>query len=351
MTGTAEDDDPESEPVALAGRLGLRHVDAGTLMIRRRRAGAGWCYLGPGNRVIRDATTVRRLSSLAVPPAYRHVRYATDPHAHLQARGRDAAGRLQYRYHAKWEQARELRKARQLARLAAALPRIRRSIRRHLAGVAPTREFAAAALIELVARSAIRPGRESYARLHRTRGAATLLKTNVRIAGDSIALAFRSKGGKLVVRKLHAPRLVCAIARLRRLPGMRLFQYRDRVGVVRPLLAREANDFLRRIAKANVSLKDFRTLFASMNVLEALATIAPAGNATRRRRQVREAVVATAEHLANTPAICERSYVHRTVLEAFENGQLGHLAAAIERGSAASKAAVLAKIVADGGGG
>ena len=124
--------------IAAAKQLGLRHVTTDTLSIRRRRCGRGWTYVGADSRPIRDPKTVRRLARLAVPPAYEHVLYAKDPAAHLQAIGRDAAGRLQYRYHPQWEQVRELRKARRLARLADALPRIRRSIGQHLTSQAPT---------------------------------------------------------------------------------------------------------------------------------------------------------------------------------------------------------------------
>jgi DNA topoisomerase I len=262
---------------------------------------------------------------LAVPPAYRDVLYARDPDAHLQAIGRDAAGRLQYRYHPDWEEARELRKGEGLARLAAVLPRIRRSIRRQLASNVLTREFAAAAAIELIASSAIRPGRESYARQNGTRGAATLLKSNVTVSGDRISLSFRSKGGKRIVKELTEPRLAAAIARLRRLPGARLFQYRADDGLICKLTARELTAFLRELAGAPVALKDFRTLFACASAIEVLARLQPARSQTRRRRQVREAVSAVAEDLANTPAICRRSYVHATVVAAFETGKLQRL--------------------------
>ena len=339
-------DDPDPKLRALARRLGLRYVTADALSIRRRRSGRGWCYLGAGQRIIRNPATVRRLARLAVPPAYRDVLYAKDPAAHLQAVGRDDAGRLQYRYHPDWEQAREIRKARSLARLASVLPRIRRSVGQHLAGADPTRDFAAAAVVELVDRSAIRPGRESYARERGTRGAATLLKSNVTVSGGLISLAFRSKGGKRITKKFRDPRLAAASIRLRRLPGPRLFQYRAASGRICLLTAREVNAFLREIAGVDIALKDFRTLFASASVLAALARMEPASSETRRRRQVREAVAATADDLANTPPICRRSYVHDTVVSAFENGALKRFSRTLKRRSTARRAEVLARIVA-----
>ncbi len=312
--------------IALAKRLGLRHVTTDALSIRRRRCGRGWAYIGIDDRVIRDPATVRRLARLAVPPAYRDVLYANDAAAHLQAVGRDAAGRLQYRYHPRWDDVRELRKARRLARLADVLPRIHRSIGRHLAADDPTKEFASAAVIELVARSAIRD-----------------------IYGDTITLRFRSKGGRIVGKELAAPRLAAAIADLRQLPGRRLFQYRAESGDVRSVTAHEVNMFLREIAGVKISLKDFRTLLASASVLDALARTRPAASDRKRRKQVLEAVRAAADDLANTPAICRKSYMHETVVAAFEEGVLEQFSQTLKRcRSPARRAQVLAQIIAAG---
>ena len=329
-------------------RHGLCHVTTDALTIRRRRRGKSWCYIGPDGRVIQDRRTIARLSKLAVPPAYEDVLYARDPSAHLQAVGRDAAGRLQYRYHPEWEKVRELRKARRLAALADVLPRIRRSVGQHLAATAPTREFTYAAVIELVARSAIRSGCESYVRLHGTRGAATLLKSNVAVYGETISLSFRSKGGKAVVKEFVAPRLAAAVAQLRQLPGRRLFQYHTETGELRHATAREVNAFLRDIAGAKISLKDFRALLASARVLETLARATPASTERRRRKQVLQAVQTAADDLANTPAICRRSYVHDSVVEAFEDGVLERFSETLKAGSPLRAAQVLAKIIAGG---
>jgi len=334
--------------IAMAKRLGLRYVAADGLSIRRRRAGKGWSYIGTNGHPIADPKVVRRLTRLAVPPAYRDVLYATDPAAHLQAIGRDAAGRLQYRYHPRWEDVRESRKARRLARLAQALPQVRRSLGQYLAGSELTREFACAAVIELVSCSAIRAGTEDYNRLHGTRGAATLLKSNVSMYGRDITLRFRSKGGKIVTKEFAAPRLVKAIQLLRQLPGRRLFQYCTESITVRSVTAREVNAFLREIAGAKISLKDFRTLMASASVLEALARIKPAANARARRRQVLEAISAAAKDLANTPAICRKSYVHDTVVTAFEQGILQRFSRKLKNSPSPTRLAkVLAQIVAD----
>jgi DNA topoisomerase I len=308
-------------PTKLLRRLGLTYIATDQLTIRRLRHGRGFRYVAADGTALRRAQS-QRLAALAVPPAYIDVVYAADPGAHIQAIGRDAAGRLQYRYHPDWQQVRELRKARRLARLAQVLPQIRRCIARHLGDSEPTRAFTLAAIIELVARSAIRPGSEQYARLRGTRGAATLLKSNVSVYGETVRLSFRGKGGKRVEKEVHAPRLAAAVAVLQKLPGRRLFQYRSEGGTLRQTSAHDVNRFLREIAGAEISLKDFRTLLASVAVLDALAHAAPATSRRARRRQVLDAIRQAADDLGNTPAICAKSYVHETVVNAFEDGVL-----------------------------
>jgi DNA topoisomerase-1 len=318
------------------------------LTISRRRHGRGFAYCDADGVRLRDPATVARLAKLAVPPAYVEVRYAEDPAAHLQAIGTDAAGRLQYRYHPEWEKVRELRKARRLVRLVEVMPRIRRSVAQHLACASPSREAVLAAVIELVARSAIRSGSEDYARLHGTRGAATLLKSNVTVEGETVILSFRAKGGKVVRKEFTAGLLVPMLERLRALPGRRLFQYRDEGREIRVVTARAVNAFLREIAGGvAISLKDFRTLLASAAVLETLARQAPATSARQRRRQVLDAVRKAADDLANTPAICRKSYVHASVVAAFEEGVLEGLADTLKRSrSAARREQLLMSIVA-----
>lgn len=332
----------------LIKRLKLRRCRADQLTISRRKAeDGGWTYHAPDGQQISDEAIVKRFASLAVPPAYEDVRYAEDERAHLQAVGRDAAGRLQYRYHPDWEKVREAAKAQRLAALVEVLPKIRRTVTQHLSANEPSRTFVLAAITELVSGSAIRPGSEEYAKKHGSRGAATLLKSNVRISDDMITLVFRGKSGKDVRKEFKSARLAAAIEVLRRLPGARLFQYRDDDGTVRRVSARDVNAFLRDIAGCNISLKDFRTLCASASVLEHLARTVPAASATGRRRQVREAVRLAAEELANTPAVCRRSYVHDAVVTAFEGGVLEDFAATLKScRSSARREQFLAHVVA-----
>ena len=330
----------------LAGELGLTLGDQNELTIRRIKRGKGYSFIRANGTAIRHAGTIRRLNRMAVPPAYQEVRYSPDPNSHLQAVGRDAAGRLQYRYHADWEKVREQRKAHRLAKLVAALPKIRRNVNMHLAGDQPTREFALSAVIELIARTAIRPGNESYARLNGTRGATTMLKSNVTIEDETIVLTFKAKGGKATRKECDAAKLVRAVGILQTVPGKRLFQYRDASGVVRTVSTTTVNSFLREIAGIKISLKDFRTLMASAVVLESLSRISPAASARGRKKQVLDAVRAAADELSNTPAICRKSYVHDTIVTAFEDGILERFAATMKGYRSQSKReALLAQVV------
>ena len=336
---------PSSAVARLARDKGLVIVSPQALTLRRQRCGKGFVFVDPSGAILREEQEIRRLKALAVPPAYVNVRFAADADAHLQAVGEDTAGRLQYRYHPKWTEVREALKARRLAGLAQALPAIRRAVARGLAGDTPDRRFAVAAVVELVSLAAIRAGSEEYAREHGTRGATTLLKSNVKLAdGHLVTLSFKAKGGKAVCKDVKSARFHAAVARLLELPGRRLFQCRDTNDGVRPVRASEVNAFLQEVAGRRISLKDFRTLVASAAALRTLAATEPAKSERQRRSQVRAAVVEIAEELANTPTVCRASYVHDAVVAAFEAGALKRAQVRKAR-SAAMQAELLARIV------
>jgi len=328
----------------VAGEKGLTIVGPEALTVRRQRRGTGFCFRLASGALLRDRREIARLKSLAVPPAYADVRYAADPSAHLQAVGTDAAGRLQYRYHPRWTEVREALKSRHLAGLAKALPDIQRAVATALQAEAIDSAFVAAAVVHLVSLTAIRAGGEAYARERGTRGATTLMKSNVVLADGVVTLRFKAKGGKAVSKEVHDPRLHGAVKALLELPGRRLFQYRDADGALRAVRAGDVNAYLCAIAGRRLSLKDFRTLVASAAVLESLAAIEPAASERGRRSQLREAVTAVAEELANTPTVCRKSYVHDAVVTAFETGALGRLRKPMR--SPVKRAEVLARIVA-----
>ena len=329
----------------LMRHLGLRRVAPSKLTVERRKCGEGFAYY-VDDKLVRNQVLLKRFRSLAVPPAYHEVRFAVDPRAHIQAIGRDDAGRLQYRYHPHWVQLRESEKSQRLISLVAALPRLRKAVSDVLAIGEPTREFALAAVIELISLSAIRPGNEEYVRRNGSRGASTLLKSNVRISGDQVTLMFRGKSGKDIRKEVTASRLAKAIAVLRTLSGPRLFQYRDETGAIYAVSAGQVNSYLRELAQVDITLKDFRTLCASASVLEVLAKNAPAEKAYNRHKQVVEAVRQAASELVNTPSVARKSYVHEAVVSAFEGDGVEKFARMLKRcRSARQREKLLAAIV------
>lgn len=307
--------------------LGLVNLARSALRITRKPVGKGYGFYKADGSRITDPAAIDRLNGLAVPPAYEDVRYAANPRGHLQAIGRDAAGRLQYRYHPEWEKLREQRKAKRLASMAACLPKIRRALARDLAGGEPAKALALACCVELVSHTAIRAGGERYESISGSRGATTLLKSNARCVDGAITLSFRGKGGKQIEKGARSPRLCRALAILRKLPGRHLFQYRAADESVCRLRAADVNAYLKEVAGCDITLKDFRTLLASSLVAGRLAAVEPLPSASGRKRQVNAAIASAAEELANTPTVCRKSYVHDSVVEAFESGKLKRLKA------------------------
>lgn len=327
----------------LIKKYGLTRGTPAKLVLRRQRCGKGFRFVDAKGSTIRDAATIARLRSLAMPPAYANVRYAADPAAHLQAVGEDAAGRLQYRYHPNWVQVREALKARRLQNIARTLPAISRAVRRFLRGEADGARHAAAAVVHLVAKTALRAGSDSYARERGTRGATTLLKSNVEIDGLMVRLHFRGKGAKMVAREVRDRILATTCKNLLALPGRRLFQYRGTDGELHAIRAADVNAFLREVSGVRVSLKDFRTLVASAGVMKALSEAEPADTQRARKALLRDAIAAAADDLTNTPTVCRKSYVHETVIAAFEKGELTPPAGRTLEGAAQALATVLAR--------
>lgn len=278
-----------------------------------------------------------------MPPAYANVRYAADPAAHLQAIGEDAAGRLQYRHHPNWVQVREALKARKLQNIARALPVISRAVQAILSGESGGARHATATVVHLVAKTALRAGSDSYARERGTRGATTLLKSNVDIDGLVVRLHFRGKGARMVGREVRDRTLATACKTLLALPGRRLFQYRGKDGGLHAVRASDVNAFLREVSGVQVSLKDFRTLVTSAGVMKTLSQARPAATQRARKALLRDAIAAAAHDLTNTPTVCRKSYVHATVIAAFEQGDLPSRAGRTLEGVAQALAAIVAR--------
>lgn len=303
----------------------LRRVTRDDLTIERRRNGNGYVLLDAEGRAVRDAALRVRVRSLAIPPAWEAVRIAPDGRAHIQACGIDAAGRIQYIYHPDWEIRRARRKERQLAMLSGALPRIRRRVQRDLEAEAGSKDLALAIGVALIDRTAMRVGRERYLNTHGTRGAGTLFMRDVKVSGDKVVLQFPAKSGKKAAYVVTDARLADAIRRIKTLPGKRLLVYRSTDEIARALRTDDINAYLRDLAGANVTAKDFRTLHASALAAEALSKLEPGPSLTARRRQISDVAKYVARFLQNTPMITRQSYIAPCLFRLFEDGRLAQL--------------------------
>jgi DNA topoisomerase I len=309
----------------LLRRLGLKKVELEDLSIERVACGRGFSFRHDG-AAVRDPETRRRIADLVIPPAWREVRIADDPRAHLQAVGRDEAGRLQYLYHPAWSEIRAARKVERLARLGRGLQKLRAAVAEDLAagktenGALDRRTMLAAAAT-LVDRAGLRAGHEAYAGPESGRGAATLLKRHVTIDGCEVKLAFPGKGGRRIEISLADKQLARVLAKLKQVRGPRLFKERNGRGS-RPLTAEDLNDYLREASGEDITAKDFRTFLASARALELLCSADPATTARERRRCLAGVSRQVGDVLNNTPTVARSSYIHPEVLERFEDGLL-----------------------------
>jgi len=303
-----------------ARAAGLRYTNAGKAGITRKRRGKGVVFLGPSGRIIRDAKTLARLRGLVLPPAWTDVWISTDPRAHLQATGRDAAGRKQYRYHAHWRSERDSTKYHRLLAFAEVLPRIRRRTRRDLMGPACCRPRVLATVVELLARTYIRIGNEEYARKHKSHGLTTLQDRHVKVRGRNLKFAFRGKSGVFQSIEIEEPRLAKAVRECQELPGQTLFQYRDDQRRVKSLSSTDINAYLREVTGEQFTAKDYRTWAGTLAAAQALDDMERPASKTAANRVIVKAIDQVAEVLGNTRAVCRGSYIHPGVLDGYREG-------------------------------
>ena len=289
---------------------GLRYSSDTEPGYRRERAGRHFAYFDAKGRHITGAATTRRIKSLAIPPAWTDVWICADERGHLQATGRDARGRKQYRYHPHWREMRDAHKFDHLLEFAAALPRIRRRVRADLALAGLPRQKVLAAVVELLERTCIRVGNERYAEENDSFGLTTMRNRHVKVHGARIEFQFRGKSGKFHRIAIDDPRLAAIVRRCRELPGQDLFEYVDDDGAIQSIGSSDVNEYLKEAAGRDVTTKDFRTWAGSVYVASLLRHTERVG-VTHVAAAVREASL----RLGNTPAICRRSYVHPRVLD------------------------------------
>jgi DNA topoisomerase-1 len=295
----------------------LRKIEVSELTIRRLKHGRG-TRLVNGQAAPVSARHRERVDALAIPPAWKDVRISADPWTHIQAVGRDDAGRLQYIYHAEWETVRAAAKDERLQKLVAALPRMRTAIRRDLSEQSDRTALAAAA--RLVDRLHLRAGHEAYAGEESGRGVATLLKRHVQISGNKIRLTFPGKGKKRIDVSIADRKLVAAISALMQLRGPRLFKIQS-AGGWRKMTAMDLNGYLAEISKEAISAKDFRTLYASAFALARLSELPLSKSKTGLRRAISTVAKEISVHLVNTPAIVRKSYIHPRIIADYEAGR------------------------------
>jgi DNA topoisomerase I len=301
---------------------GLRHSTDRDPGIRRRRSGRGFSYRGPSGRPIRSRETLERIRGLAIPPAWTDVWICPFPTGHLQATGRDARGRKQYRYHARFRRRREAAKYERLLAFAKVLPAIRKRVDRDLAKPQMSREKVVAAVVRLLELTLIRVGNDEYARLNRSFGLTTLRNRHAAVRGSSVRFRFRGKSGQQHEVSLRDRRLAAVVRRCRDLPGQELFQYVDDDGVVVDVRSDDVNDYLRDIAP-DITAKDFRTWAGTVLAYRALRALDAPTTHAEGRRNVLGAMRETADVLGNTVAVCRQAYVHPIVVEAYLDGRLG----------------------------
>jgi len=310
-----------------AERAGLRYVSDLEPGIRRLRHGKGFRYVGPDGKAITDRETLRRIRSIVIPPAWTEVWISTSERGHIQAVGRAAKRRKQYRYHPDSRTVRDETKFEQLIAFGRTLPALRRRVERDLERTGLPREKVLATVVRLLDATGVRVGNEEYARANGSFGLTTLRDRHVDVNGHSLRFEFRGKSGKQHRVELQDRRLAKIIKSCQDIPGYELFRYIDDDGTPQSIDSSDVNAYLAEVAGPAVTAKVFRTWNGTVRALAALRRREPATSPTAARRTVAEAIREVANHLGNTLAVCRKSYVHPAVIEGYIEGSL---AAAIE---------------------
>jgi len=311
--------------VTAATTAGLRYVSDHSHGIRRRKTPSGFTYLGTDGKVIRRATDLERIRKLAVPPAWTDVWICPHPRGHVQATGRDAKGRKQYRYHAAWQTGRGETKFDRMQAFAAALPLIRRRTKADLAQPGLARNRVLAALVQLLEKSLIRVGNEEYAKQNQSFGLTTFRDRHVQVRGDRLRFQFRGKSGIRHSVDVNDRRLARVVKQCRDLPGQELFQYLDDAGKRQRIASGHINGYLKEVTGEEFTAKDFRTWSGTVLAVTALRDFTPPDTQAQMEKNVVLAIEAVAAVLGNTRAVCRKSYVHPGVIECYTDGTMAKL--------------------------
>jgi DNA topoisomerase I len=299
---------------------GLRYVSDDRPGYTRRAKNGEFEYLDTEDEAIRDEQRLIRIKRLAIPPAWTDVWICPSPTGHIQATGRDARRRKQYRYHDGWRELRDENKFDRLADFAKALPKIRRRVAQDIRLPGLPRRKVLATVVQLLERTFIRIGNEEYARDNKSFGLTTMRDRHVRVKGDQLRFRFRGKSGRQHEVDLTDRRIAKIVSKCQDLPGQDLFQYVNDEGEVRDITSQDVNDYLREITNENFTAKDFRTWAGTVMTVIALNVQGGFETQKQAKANVKTAVCAVAQLLGNTPAICHKCYVHPAVVEAYLSG-------------------------------
>jgi len=294
---------PLADPPAAAKAAGLRYVNDSKPGIRREQDGEGFRYLDAKGEPVEDEATLKRIKSLVIPPAWTDVWICSQANGHLQATGRDARGRKQYRYHPKWRN-------------------VRAEVDKALKQPGLPREKMLATIVYLLEATMMRVGNEEYARTNKSFGLTTLRNRHVKVDGSDVEFKFRGKSGVYHKIHVHDRRLARIIRSTRDLPGQELFQYIDEEGETHSIDSSDVNDYLRTITGEDYTAKDFRTWSGTVLAALALQEFEKFDSETQAKKNIVRAIESVAEKLGNTPSICRKCYVHPAVLESYLEGSV-----------------------------
>ena len=327
-----------TDPEEAAEAAGLRYVRDDRPGIRRERDGDDFRYLGRDGQPVTNARTLGRIQALGIPPAWTDVWICADPRGHIQATGRDAKGRKQYRYHPRWREVRDETKYGRMMAFGQALPQIRAHVDADLALPGLPREKALATVVRLLEKTFIRVGNEEYARQNDSYGLTTLRNEHVDVSGSTVRFHFRGKSGKEHDIDLADRRVARIIRKMQDLPGQEVFAYKDADGEVRSIDSDDVNTYLREITGQDFTAKDFRTWAGTVLAAMALEEAEIGETDAQARKNVVRAIETVAARLGNTPAICRKCYVHPAIISSYLDGTLvesmqQRVAEALEEGS------------------
>ena len=310
------------DPEAAARAAKLRYVSDARPGVTRRQTDEGWEFLDTDGSVITDPRNIERIRKLAIPPAYTDVWICRDPRGHLQAVGRDAKGRKQYRYHPRWREIRDEAKYGKMLTFGRVLPQIRTAVQRDLGLAGLPKRKVLAAIVALLEKTMMRVGNEEYARTNKSFGLTTLRNRHAKVKGGTVSFDFRGKHGVEHHIDLQDRRLARVVERCRDLPGQDLFQYEDEDGSTQGVASDDVNDYLRDVSGEDITAKDFRTWAATNLAAMALAGLEAFDSDVQAKKNVVRAVEDVAKQLGNTPAICRKCYIHPAVFDGYLDGSL-----------------------------